>query len=568
MKLVRWSALLPILALLTGCTLDSNIQQLSTLLEETVDPVLTVNTLPVVNAANQTSVPVSGTCTPEKAVFSIVAPVPQTGIICVNGLWSTTVDFSTEVDGAVSLGLLTIGNSSYDANGLKDTLEPQNVQMTLNSGVSPTNSTTIDVEITGTDIHEVYLTENVDCISGGTWTSYQQMMSWTLSSGDGIKTIYLTSRDENGNTTLCQNQTITLDTAAPTIPTYIPAPKLSDNFVFVNDVLSVQNGNAVYDCSMSSAASCTRLPPYSDNGIFAKIYDAKKLLDGDIVAVGTINDGGNKALVIRYNKSTATWTEIDRYAPANVPGSEAHAVAVSSSGSVAVIMSANTSSGQALITRELLHGHTSWTTDTFSIGGSIGSGTDIAYYNDKLYVIGDLWGTDMKSNSFLRERTSDGVWSTIDTYRYSTFETSFKSFDFHGDKIFITGWVGTSTRQGFLRECTISSQSCVNLDISHAGVDTYPSRIATANGNDLYFTASTSPMYSLFHFDIAANTKSTVHNFTPDANWSASGIELGFASDGRMWGMGRYYEGTSDTYRPFVIFYSSSGAILESHVYP
>ena len=138
----------------------------------------------------------------------------------------------------------------------KDTTAPSG-SVTINSGASETNSTAVTLTLSATDNMEVtgyYVSQNPTppSSSASGWTSvtystyyiggvsyYTGNVSYTLSSGDGSKTVYAWFKDTSGNVSSTASDDITLDTTtpAPTLPPF-PTPSPAQEgivFGFVND---------------------------------------------------------------------------------------------------------------------------------------------------------------------------------------------------------------------------------------------------------------------------------------------------------------------------------------------
>jgi len=95
--------------------------------------------------------------------------------------------------------------------------------LTLNNGASPTNGNTINLTINcqdgphGSGCQELRLSN--DGITWNPWQIFTSTLNWTLSAGDGLKTVYLQLRDAGGNGVANSSNTIKqsliLDTVAP-----------------------------------------------------------------------------------------------------------------------------------------------------------------------------------------------------------------------------------------------------------------------------------------------------------------------------------------------------------------
>ncbi|WP_164885351.1 S8 family serine peptidase [Geovibrio thiophilus] len=120
-------------------------------------------------------------------------------------------------------------NSITDGN---DVTAPYNVTVSINSGNAYTNSRSVTVSINGADgsgINGYYVSENsttpdVSAFSSTyATTSFMTNVSFTLSSGDGTKTVYAWLKDEAGNLSTVAADTIVLDTTAPYVMSISPA---------------------------------------------------------------------------------------------------------------------------------------------------------------------------------------------------------------------------------------------------------------------------------------------------------------------------------------------------------
>jgi hypothetical protein len=97
-----------------------------------------------------------------------------------------------------------------------DTTAPAG-SITIAAGAASTASAAVSVSVpatdTGSGVTQIALSND-----GATWTtrSYAASQSWTLSVGNGTRTVYAKWRDGAGNWSAVKSDTITLDTAAPT----------------------------------------------------------------------------------------------------------------------------------------------------------------------------------------------------------------------------------------------------------------------------------------------------------------------------------------------------------------
>lgn len=91
-------------------------------------------------------------------------------------------------------------SDSIDYNGLPDTIPPTGA-VSINGGVASTHTSQVNLTLNATDNMGVdkMIIGNSSTFSGANWESYNTNKSWTLTSGDGSKTIYAKFKDAAGN---------------------------------------------------------------------------------------------------------------------------------------------------------------------------------------------------------------------------------------------------------------------------------------------------------------------------------------------------------------------------------
>lgn len=131
-----------------------------------------------------------------------------------------------------------------------DTLAPQGLTIKLNNGSQYTTSKSVTLGIVLTDASTVGYQMKVWGIDGAssednaTWETFAATKSIALSTGDGLKTVYVKIRDDVCNETAAASATITLDTSVPAVTIIGPdvsrisktAPKNVATFSFTSDV--------------------------------------------------------------------------------------------------------------------------------------------------------------------------------------------------------------------------------------------------------------------------------------------------------------------------------------------
>ena len=137
--------------------------------------------------------------------------------------------------------------------------------ITINSGASPniTNSTSVTLNISATDytgVSQMCVSDSTTCT---TWEAYAISKSWTLPTGDGLKTVNVWFKDTLGNATASASPhsgTITLDTTAPTDGTLTATASAGSITltwpVFLDTGSGIKNYTLVYNIGGSAPADC------------------------------------------------------------------------------------------------------------------------------------------------------------------------------------------------------------------------------------------------------------------------------------------------------------------------
>jgi alpha-tubulin suppressor-like RCC1 family protein len=100
----------------------------------------------------------------------------------------------------------------------------------INDGASVTNSTSVNINILASDKNGVAAMQFSN--DGAVWSepeTYTVLKNWTLSPGDGTKSVYAKFKDSAGNWSSVYTARITLDTAAPSVSISSPRAGLTNN---------------------------------------------------------------------------------------------------------------------------------------------------------------------------------------------------------------------------------------------------------------------------------------------------------------------------------------------------
>lgn len=130
-----------------------------------------------------------------------------------------TADGAVTVDVAADAAQDAAGNTNTAAAQLTriyDTEPPTGASISINSSAAYATDAAVILMLSATGAYQMIISED-NSFSGASYQAYGTGRSFTLSSGDGVKTVYVKYRDYAGNETATINDTITLDTQVPTV---------------------------------------------------------------------------------------------------------------------------------------------------------------------------------------------------------------------------------------------------------------------------------------------------------------------------------------------------------------
>ncbi len=286
-----------------------------------------------------------------------------------NSSWSSWESYSTSKSWTLASGdgtktvyvqyrdnALNVSNSFSDTIIL-DTLAPSGTIL-INGGATYTNSTAVNLTLSASDggsgLYQMRFSN--DNSSWSSWEAYGTSKSWTLSSGDGTKTVYVQYRDNAGNISGSFNDTIILDATAPSGTILINGGATYTNSTAVNLTLSASDGGSgLYQMRFSNDNSTwssweaygtskswtltggdgtkTVYVQYSDNaGNISGSFNDTIILDatapsGSILINGGVayttstavnltlsaSDGGSSVYQMRFSNDNATWSSWEAY---------------------------------------------------------------------------------------------------------------------------------------------------------------------------------------------------------------------------------------------------------------
>lgn len=189
---------------------------------DTLPPTLTV-TQPL--PTNLSSVRITGT----KELGSTLSATLPDGVTCdISKVAASATSWSCSAKGYAENSQTTLSFTATDvamnsrgvtATIVNDSMAPTGTVLIKGTENSDTwtNKTGVTLNLTcdgtGSDCSQVCLSNTPTC---STWTKYADTKSWTLTRGNGTKTVFATFRDKAGNSSTQNSDTILLDATPPT----------------------------------------------------------------------------------------------------------------------------------------------------------------------------------------------------------------------------------------------------------------------------------------------------------------------------------------------------------------
>ena len=174
-----------------------------------------------------------------------------------------------------------------------DTLAPQGLTIKLNNGSQYTTNKTVQLAVNVTDESaegyqmKVWGIDGIAKESDAVWETLANIKNVTLSTGDGLKTVYVKVRDDVYNETVAASATITLDTSVPAVTIIGP------------DVSKISK-TSPKDVATFSFTSNTAFTEYK-----IKVVPSNSSLHDAGVQIGTTNGSTNMSATGTFKANTA-----------------------------------------------------------------------------------------------------------------------------------------------------------------------------------------------------------------------------------------------------------------------
>ena len=211
-----------------------------------------------------------------------------------------------------------------------DTLAPAGLAVQLNGDDIYTTTPSVELTLTLTDSPttgyqmKIWGVEGVTDEGSASWETYAASKSVTLPSGDGLKTVYVKVRDAVGNESSAASDSITLNTAVPTVTVTGPDKSTISKVVgfdmavinFMSDIAFEEYKVCVVPATSSTQESGAKIPTTngsvntsgSAGGYEADTNIEVKINGSDLEAASS--GDGVKIVKVFVKNAAGTWSTV------------------------------------------------------------------------------------------------------------------------------------------------------------------------------------------------------------------------------------------------------------------
>lgn len=211
-----------------------------------------------------------------------------------------------------------------------DTLAPAGLAVQLNGDDIYTTTPSVELTLTLKDSPttgyqmKIWGVEGVTDEGSASWETYAASKSVTLPSGDGLKTVYVKVRDAVGNESSAASDSITLNTAVPTVTVTGPDKSTISKVVgfdmavinFMSDIAFEEYKVCVVPATSSTQESGTQIPTTngsvntsgSAGGYEADTNIEVKINGSDLEAASS--GDGVKIVKVFVKNAAGTWSTV------------------------------------------------------------------------------------------------------------------------------------------------------------------------------------------------------------------------------------------------------------------
>jgi hypothetical protein len=204
---------------------------------------------------------------------------------------------------------VTNSGGSAMTDPLSQETSVQNASISINNGASATSSTEVSLSIAALNATEMYLTNEAECTSGGSWASFQTTRSWTLSQSNAMARVFVKFRDSSQIVSPCISDSIIHDNISPSVPANFDDGTTSSSLVSSPQFswqASIEDGSGIshYQIAIGSTAGGTDINTWTSVGnVTSATLSSLSLVDGTTYygSVRAVDVAGNTSDIAEGN---------------------------------------------------------------------------------------------------------------------------------------------------------------------------------------------------------------------------------------------------------------------------
>ncbi len=153
-----------------------------------------------------------------------------------------------------------------NAGGLANAM----TQMTINNGAKFTTAVGVKLQLEGTDLEQMYITNDSSCDDGGKWESFAPERAWTLNQTNKQAHVYAKFIAENGKPLACIEASIIHDNLNPKVDITEGPKAFSNNAEAQHSFHGEDSGSGIkgYECKTATATSWVSCQsPFQQTGL-------------------------------------------------------------------------------------------------------------------------------------------------------------------------------------------------------------------------------------------------------------------------------------------------------------
>ncbi|WP_164779751.1 cadherin repeat domain-containing protein [Paenibacillus kobensis] len=235
--------------------------------------------------------------------------------------------------GGVKTVYVQLRDVAGNVSAISDTIDvdttPPDGSLTIEGGKAAVNHAAVQLQLANPDSSAVSMQFQNESGAWSGWEPYAAVKSWTLSSGDGPKTVNAQLKDAAGNTASFSDG-IVLDTEPPAVTGVVNGERTNRDVTVTFDGEGVLDGSSIDSGDVITAEGAHTLTVTDEAGNVTTVTFTidKTAPDGSLAINGgagaanstsvnlTVSNPDGSAVQMRFSNDGTTWSEWETYAAA------------------------------------------------------------------------------------------------------------------------------------------------------------------------------------------------------------------------------------------------------------